>query len=75
MNNIGIVIEQRLNLQSTKNMLLDQFGTVPKLDFILSNTFLNKFKTWDQSKQNKFITVLGGKTNFTKTKHFLLDKR
>lgn len=72
MNNVEVVINQRLKLQSTETQLREVFNIkdVSNLYTEAKKNFIN----WDENKQKKFIILLGGKLNFNKTKEFLFTK-
>lgn len=68
--NIEYIIKQRLKLQSTVNALAE-YGFEPDLQYFCSKEFYEIYSKWDQTKQNKFIVLLGGKVNFSKTKNLI----
>ncbi len=74
-NNIENIIIQRLQLETNRRILWTefdiQFATLEKLQ---TEEFLNLYKRWDNSTRNKFIVVVGGRTNFNKTQDYF-DKK
>lgn len=60
--NIKSVIEARLGLQSTQRTI-DQYNLPVKIynfNYFRSPEFAEVFKQWDEKKQSKFLTDLGG---------------
>lgn len=70
MINIELIIKQRLGLQSTIKAL-EGMKIQPNFNKIISPEFSKEYKSWDESKKNKFIITIGGKTNFNITRNFL----
>lgn len=69
-NDIASVIEQRLGLQSTQKQLEEEFDIyLPGLHSLKGITAA--LDEMEPSQRNKFILLVGGKTNFEKTKKFL----
>lgn len=68
--NITDIINQRLKLQSTVKALAE-YGFEPNLEYFCSKDFYEIYSKWDQTKQNKFVVLLGGKVNFIKTKNLI----
>lgn len=71
---ISKIINARLKLQSTIRSLEQDFGVRADFKYLTSDSFLSVYKTWDQSKQNKFLVVLGGRVNFKQTKSIIEEK-
>ena len=64
------IIKANLELQTTQNILRKDFG-LNAVNYSNIITCINKYKNWNEEKQNKFVATLGGKANFRKTKAFI----
>jgi hypothetical protein len=64
------IIKANLELQTTQNILRKDFG-FNAINYSNIITCINKYKNWNEEKQNKFVVTLGGKANFRKTKAFI----
>jgi hypothetical protein len=74
-NNVEHVITQRLNLETNRRILSNEFGIdFTNLTKFNSKQFLNLYSTWEPSKRNKFIVIIGGRTNFSKTLNYFDTK-
>jgi len=70
-NSISSIIDQRLQLQSTQKALENLDVYIPDVHSIKS--VLKAYRQWDEKKQKKFISVLGGAANFKKTEEFIKE--
>jgi len=69
------VIQANLALQTVQRNLKQNFGLNNySIETILNEKYINAFKSWDEEKQKLFISTIGGKANFYKTKCFIESK-
>jgi hypothetical protein len=68
---ISGIIEQRLKLQSTQKALENLDCNIPDIHSIKS--VLRSYRQWDEKKQRKFVSLLGGPANFKKTEEFIKE--
>jgi hypothetical protein len=73
--NIRDVIQANLGLQTVQRTLEKSFGLYKfDVNTILDNKYINNFNKWDEDKKSLFISTIGGKANFYKTKKFIETK-
>ena len=63
-----ISISQLRNLK--QNFGLNNYD----IKIVLNEKYINIYKSWDEEKRKLFISTIGGKANFYKTKCFIEDK-
>lgn len=72
--NIEEVIKLNLAMQTTCRVLQNEFG-FKDTDFnALIRKGLSHYNIWPEEKRNRFISTIGGKANFKKTKAYLESK-
>ena len=73
--NIKDVIQANLSLQTVQRNLKQNFGLNNyDIKIVLNEKYINIYKSWDEEKRKLFISTIGGKANFYKTKCFIEDK-
>jgi hypothetical protein len=73
--NIKDVIQANLSLQTVQRNLKQNFGLNNyDIKTVLNEKYINIYKSWDEEKRKLFISTIGGKANFYKTKCFIEDK-
>jgi hypothetical protein len=73
--NIKDVIQANLSLQTVQRNLKQNFGLNNyDIKTVLNEKYINIYKSWDEEKRKLFISTIGGKANFSKTKCFIEDK-
>lgn len=74
-NNIEVIINQRLQLETNKRILAREFN-IPfaSMTKLSDKFFLNKFKNWDEKTRNRFVVTVGGRTNFKTTLDYFEQK-
>lgn len=69
---LEIIFVNRFKLGTVQRCFDNNFGvSFISLNKIKSAAFLNKFQSWDESKQSQFIIELGGPTNFRNTRKYI----
>lgn len=73
--NIEDIIQANLSLQTIQRTLKSNFG-LNQFDVrtVFNPKYINVYKSWDENKQKLFISTIGGKANFYKTKNFIEQK-
>lgn len=75
MNNIENIISQRLNLDTNRRILSEEFGLpFADLNKLTNKSLLAQYANWSQEKRNKFIVIVGGRVNFKQTQNYLDQK-
>ena len=73
--NIKDVIQANLSLKTVQRNLKQNFGLNNyDIKIVLNEKYINIYKSWDEEKRKLFISTIGGKANFYKTKCFIEDK-
>ena len=66
------VIRNNLELQTIQRSLKEYGVLKPTFEVVTSPNFLSKnYDRWDKDKQNKFISLLGGRVQFRKVKKYI----
>lgn len=66
------VIRNNLELQSIQRSLKEYGVLRPTFEVVTNPNFLSKnYDRWDKEKQNKFISLLGGRVQFKKVKKYI----
>jgi len=66
------VIRNNLELQSIQRSLKEYGVLKPTFEVVTSPNFLSRnYDRWDKEKQNKFISLLGGRVQFKKVKNYI----
>ena len=67
------IIAQRLNLETNRRILWDEFGvSFANLEKVKNPFFLKEnYKNWTQDKKDRFAITIGGKVNFKTTQEYL----
>jgi len=66
------VIRNNLELQTIQRSLKEYGVLRPTFEVVTSPNFLSKnYDRWDKEKQNKFISLLGGRVQFNKIKKYI----
>lgn len=66
------VIRNNLELQTIQRSLKEYGVLKPTFEVVTSPNFLSKnYDRWDKDKQNKFISLLGGRVQFKKIKKYI----
>lgn len=69
--NIEDVIKSNLSLQTINRVLQSEFGfRNTNFDFLIDKS-LKHYPVWSQEKKDKFISTIGGRANFKKTKAYI----
>jgi hypothetical protein len=69
---ISTVIKQRLELQTIKRKLSNDFALVnTDYSFLTHPNFLKKVLGWDERRKKEFIEILGGPVNRNLTSNFI----
>jgi len=68
---IDAIIEANLGMQTIQRAL-DKLGFKnPSLNTFKSQNFMKLYESWDTTKQNSFLKLIGGTANYKKTKSFI----
>lgn len=66
------VIRNNLELQTIQRSLKEYGVLKPTFEVVTNPNFLSKnYDRWDKEKQNKFISLLGGRVQFKKVKKYI----
>lgn len=66
------VIRNNLELQTIQRSLKEYGVLKPTFEVVTNPNFLSKnYDRWDKEKQNKFISLLGGRVQFKKIKKYI----
>lgn len=66
------VIRNNLELQTIQRSLKEYGVLKPTFEVVTNPNFLSKnYDRWDKDKQNKFISLLGGRVQFKKVKKYI----
>jgi len=66
------VIRNNLELQTIQRSLKEYGVLKPTFEVITNPNFLSKnYDRWNKDKQNKFISLLGGRVQFKKIKKYI----
>ena len=66
------VIRNNLELQSIQRSLKEYGVLKPTFEVVTNPNFLStNYDRWDKEKQNKFISLLGGRVKFKKVKKYI----
>lgn len=69
------VIKANLETQSVQRALKDKFGLLKScFDTVFSDRYISNYQTWPEEKRKEFISTIGGRANFMKTKNFIEQK-
>lgn len=73
--NIEDIIQANLSLQTVQRTLKSSFNLNHfDVQTVFNSKYINIYKSWDENKQKLFISTIGGKANFYKTKNFIEEK-
>lgn len=73
--NIEDVIKANLETQTVQRTLKEKFGLLKSsLDVLTNKKYISNYTYWPEEKKKEFITIIGGKVNFKKTKYFIEGK-
>jgi len=66
------VIRNNLELQTIQRSLKEYGVLKPTFEVVTNPNFLSKnYDRWNKEKQNKFISLLGGRVQFKKIKNYI----
>ena len=66
------VIRNNLELQTIQRSLKEYGVLKPTFEVVTNPNFLSRnYDRWDKEKQNKFISLLGGRVQFKKVKKYI----
>jgi len=66
------VIRNNLELQTIQRSLKEYGVLKPAFEVVTNPSFLSKnYDKWNKEKQNKFISLLGGRVQFKKIKKYI----
>ena len=66
------VIRNNLEMQTIQRSLKEYGVLKPTFEVVTNPNFLSKnYDRWDKDKQNKFISLLGGRVQFKKVKKYI----
>lgn len=69
------IIQANLSLQTVQRTLKSSFNLNHfDVQTVFNSKYINIYKSWDENKQKLFISTIGGKANFYKTKNFIEEK-
>jgi hypothetical protein len=66
------VIRNNLEMQTIQRSLKEYGVLKPTFEVVTNPNFLSRnYDRWDKEKQNKFISLLGGRVQFKKIKQYI----
>ena len=73
--NIQDIIQANLALQTVQRTLKQSFGLNSfDVGTVFNPKYIHTYKSWPEDKKNLFISTIGGKANFSKTKNFIEER-
>jgi hypothetical protein len=69
------IIKANLEAQSVQKTLKTKFGLSKfSFDTVFNNRYISNYPKWPEEKRTEFISTIGGRANFNKTKNFIEEK-